>query len=347
MDGGGGPRSREITEPVDLCLPSGQLNPAAVGWTRTPLHRANLLPGNARGRAATWSRTKKWEYVGIITDRHVVTVTASSLNYAGIHRVWVLDRTTGEEIDTSLTVPFAKDTHLPAVFGAGAVRVAGPRLAIAVDPAPTTNSPDALRVRAQTPRVRLDVTVAPPLGSELLGVVVPWSERQFQYAVKSVGVPASGTLTVDGAEHPVEGWASLDHGRGRWPYAITWNWGAGSGTVDGVVTGLQLGGKWTEGTGTSDNGLFLDGRLHRIDEDLAWTYDALDASAAPWRVSGERVEVELHPFHERTEATNLGVVSMRVTQAFGHWTGWVDDDHGERRRVDGLVGWAQQAVNRW
>ncbi|MEV5398578.1 hypothetical protein AB0N26_20700 [Streptomyces cellulosae] len=33
---------REITSPVDLCLPDGRLNPAAVGWTRRPLHRANL-----------------------------------------------------------------------------------------------------------------------------------------------------------------------------------------------------------------------------------------------------------------------------------------------------------------
>ena len=30
---------REITEPIDLCLPSGRLDPAAIGWTRTPLHR--------------------------------------------------------------------------------------------------------------------------------------------------------------------------------------------------------------------------------------------------------------------------------------------------------------------
>jgi hypothetical protein len=26
----------EITEVVDLCLPDGRLNPAAVGWTRRP-----------------------------------------------------------------------------------------------------------------------------------------------------------------------------------------------------------------------------------------------------------------------------------------------------------------------
>ncbi|WP_347813327.1 hypothetical protein [Actinomadura sp. KC345] len=38
---------REITEAVDLCLPSGRLNPDAVGWTRRPLHRADL---RGRGR---------------------------------------------------------------------------------------------------------------------------------------------------------------------------------------------------------------------------------------------------------------------------------------------------------
>jgi hypothetical protein len=31
--------AREITEPIDLQLPSGVLNPDAVGWTRAPLHR--------------------------------------------------------------------------------------------------------------------------------------------------------------------------------------------------------------------------------------------------------------------------------------------------------------------
>ncbi len=44
---------REITEPVDLCLPDGRLNPDAVGWTRTPLHTTNLWG---------WGRAKRWEY---------------------------------------------------------------------------------------------------------------------------------------------------------------------------------------------------------------------------------------------------------------------------------------------
>ena len=34
----------ELTTPVDLCTPDGALlNRAALGWSRRPLHRANLL----------------------------------------------------------------------------------------------------------------------------------------------------------------------------------------------------------------------------------------------------------------------------------------------------------------
>ena len=77
---------REITEAVDLCGPDGRLNPAAIGWSRRPLHRANLL---GRGR------TKRWEYWCVTAPTHVLGVTVSDLDYAALHAVWFLgpDRT--------------------------------------------------------------------------------------------------------------------------------------------------------------------------------------------------------------------------------------------------------------
>ena len=68
---------REITGPVDLCLPDGRVDRDAVGWSRRPLHRPNL-----RG----WGRTKRWEYWGVVTPTHVVGLTVSSIDYASIHQ---------------------------------------------------------------------------------------------------------------------------------------------------------------------------------------------------------------------------------------------------------------------
>ena len=69
-----------------------------------------------------------------------------------------------------------------------------------------------------------------PTGHESLGVVVPWSDRLFQYTVKDVARPLSGSISVTGTSYDATGWAVLDHGRGRWPYSLTWNWAAGLGS---------------------------------------------------------------------------------------------------------------------
>lgn len=150
-------------------------------------------------------------------------------------------------------------------------------------------------------------------------------------------------------EHTVadgDSWAVLDHGRGRWPYAVHWNWGAGSGLVDGRVIGVQVGGRWTDGTGSTENALVVDGRVHKISEELSWRYDTRDW-LAPWRVRGDLADLTFTPFWNHSSATNLGVLAQRANQCFGHWTGWMRDDAGEPVSVDGVLGWAEDVHNRW
>ncbi|HEY0950018.1 DUF2804 domain-containing protein [Nocardioides sp.] len=313
---------REITEPVDLCLPNGRLHPDAVGWSRTPLHRANL-----RG----WGRAKRWEYWGVVTPRLCLGVVASSLDYAGVCSVWVLDRETGRTWSHEEVPPLARGVSLPDRVGGHALVEAG-RLRIELD---------GSAVRASAPQIEVDLTVG--AGGECLGVVAPWSSRRFQYTVKDVARPATGRVTLDGTAYDVaEGWAVLDHGRGKWPYSITWNWAAGSSERVGVT----LGGKWTDGTGSTENALFVDGRAHKISEDLVWEYDRADWRR-PWRIHGPRLDATVTPFHERADRTNLGIVANETHQCFGHWSGWAATDDGERVSLDGLVGWAEEARNRW
>lgn len=311
---------REITEPVDLCLPNGRLNPAAVGWARRPLVRPNL-----RG----WGRAKRWEYWGVMTDRFCLGLVVSSLDYAGVCSLWVLDRETGRTWEREAVPPLGRGVTIPQEYG-GVASVTSKALHLEV-------SDRALRATA--PGVDVDLVVAP--GAEVLGVVVPWSSRRFQYTVKDVSRPVGGSLRLDGTAYDVNGWAVLDHGRGKWPYAVTWNWAAGSGGG----RGLTLGGKWTDGTGITENGLFVDGRLHKIRADLAWEYDRGDW-LRPWRIHGDGVDATFTPFHEKVSRTNLGVVANETHQCFGHWSGWASAD-GERVDLGGLVGWAEEARNRW
>ncbi|MFI6226225.1 DUF2804 domain-containing protein [Micromonospora echinospora] len=322
---------REITEPVELCLPDGRLDPDAVGWTRRPLHRANL-----RG----WGRRKRWEYWGVVTPTHILGVVASSLDYAGVHSVYLLDRATGAEIATEAVVPLARGVVLPERSGAGRVSVRSGAVTVTID-----QTPGATVLRAGAGQVEIDLTMPLPPGHESLGVVVPWGRHRFQYTVKDVGRPVRGRFRVGTTWHdvpPTESFAVLDHGRGKWPYSITWNWAAGAGPGRAI----QLGGAWTDGTGSTENALVIDGRLHKIGDELRWRYDRADWTR-PWRITGPRVDVTFHPFHERVSRTSLGVVANETHQCFGHFTGWATTDDGERIDLDGLVGWAEEARNRW
>ena len=325
---------REITRPVDLAH-GRRLNPEAVGWSRSPVHRTQI---------SGWGRTKRWEYWGIVTDRFVVGLTVAGLDYLANCAVYVLDRETGEETARSGIAPLHRprfgdepgDGTLHASVGVGAGRVS-----IKIDDDDDSTS---IRVQAQGLRVELEVTRP---GHDSLAVVVPWSARRFQYTLKDLANPVTGTVTLDGTSHELSaGWAVLDRGRGRWRYATTWNWGAGSGVVDGSTRAIQVGGKWTDGTGSTENGILVDGRMHKLGEDLRWTYDVSDPSGS-WRVQGERLDATLTPFHLRRDITEAGVMAVKTHQAFGVWHGTGVLDDGSEVSLDGLVGWAEQSRNRW
>ena len=331
---------REITSPVELCLPNGRLNPAAVGWSRTQLHNTDRIGHGAYG----WGRNKRWEYWAITTPTHILALTVSSLDYASVHEVWVFDRATQTPHGHSAVSPLSGSLSLPGTLGEGPVRASTGDILIEI--AETT---DGTILRATCGNVSFDVIAERPKVHEVLGVVVPWSHRLFQYTVKDVARPARGTVTIDGVETVVpsgESWAVLDHGRGRWPYSMRWNWGAASGVCKGRTVGVQIGGKWTDGTGSTENSLYIDGRIHKISEELEWEYDETHYMA-PWRIHGESVDLTFTPFYDKVSSMNLLILSGDTHQCFGHYSGWMLDDSGQRVRVDGLLGFAEAVRNRW
>lgn len=329
---------REITTPVPLCLPGGRLNRAAVGWSRVPLHDTSGI-GGRHG----WGRNKRWEYWAVTSPSHLIALTVSSLDYSGVHSLLVHDRGTGETIEHGTVAPPWVRPELPASLGCGRAHAVARGLELTIE-----ETAEGTRLRARSDDVTVDVVAALPPGHERLGVVVPWSDRRFQYTVKDVARPATGEVTVRGATTRLadgDTWAVLDHGRGRWPYRVRWNWGAGSGVQGGAVLGLQLGGRWTDGTGSTENATVLDGRLHKIHDELEWTYDE-DDWLRPWRIRGGEVDLMFEPFWDHVSRTELGAVGSRGHQCFGHYSGTVPTVAGPML-VDGLLGWAEDVRNRW
>jgi hypothetical protein len=114
------------------------------------------------------------------------------------------------------------------------------------------------------------------------------------------------------------------------------------------VIGLQLGGRWTEGTGATENGVLVDGRLTKIGRELRWHYD-WSAPLRPWHVEDPDGQLSLvltprHDKHTRMEALVLGTETHQV---FGTWAGTFRPDAGGAIHFSGLQGFAEESRSRW
>ncbi len=334
---------KELLAPADLCDARGNLSPAAAGWSRRPLHRCNL-----RGH---WPRKKRWNYWAITSDKYLFSATVAHIDYLALASVYFLDFGTHRFIEKTVTAPLGLGISLPeTVTGDIKFRDRGMRVSLA-------DSGSGVRLRAASRRfgggeLAADFQVSRPTGHETLNVVIPWSRDRFQFTSKQNCLPASGSVRI-GAEtytfEPGSSFACLDFGRGVWRYDCFWNWGAASGVQAGRTVGLNLGGAWTDGTGMTENGVCVDGRLSKIGEDLSFHYDRSDFRR-PWSVRSicsSRVDLRFVPFFERVAKTDLLVLRSEVHQVFGHYSGAVVADGGDALQLDGLLGWVEQHQARW
>jgi hypothetical protein len=204
------------------------------------------------------------------------------------------------------------------------------------------------QICVSVPGASYEVFAKRPENHERLAVVVPWDDVLFQYTVKDVSRPAEGRVTVGSETFPIpsgESWAILDHGRGRWPADVHWNWGAGSGQAkDGRVIGLQVGDKWTDGTGSTENSFLLGTRLYKIGQ-LKWEYNTDDYMQA-WRVSGHGLDATLTPFHNKHSVVNTEKVTSNTDQCFGTWTGTYNTG-SEVVEFEDIVGFAEDVTRTW
>ena len=332
---------REIIAPVDLCDASGRLNPGAVGFARQPLVRANL--------SGHWPRKKRWNFWNWIGPDFVFSVTLADIDLTSFCAFTLTDLRDGAHwAGSSYGRPgrIALPEQVEASVGfarAGidyANRIDGPDLAV------------RFRGRARLgTEIAADFAVHRSPGHESLNIVVPWSESRFQCNSKHAALPCEGEIRAGERRYtldPRSSFAVQDWGRGIWPYRSFWNWGVATGYAGDVLLGVNFGAKWTTGTGSNENGILCDGRLHKIMEDLRWDYDPVEWRK-PWRVVAEHsgaLDLVLEPWVAHSPRLYLGVLETGGVCAFGRWRGKVRVD-GREIAVDGLLGWAEEFAHRW
>jgi hypothetical protein len=328
---------RELTGTVDIADGEGRLRRDAIGWARHPLQRCNLPRELARVHA--------FDYWCVINRTAALTVLVADVGLAGVALVSVLELATGTSVERVYVRPRGLPARLPA-SPHGELVLDAWRLHLVV-------GADRLVARARTltgHRIDVDLAIERPPGHETVNVVVPWDDTRFHFTSKQQALPARGRVCVDDREHvfapDTDAFACRDFGRGRWPAGIDWRWAFASARRGGRTIGLNLGAGWTDGTGVTENALILDGRVHKIADDVDFTFDARDRRR-PWTIRSRgsaRVELTFTPRHVRVvTAPPL----LRLRQCVGTFAGTVVDDGGAVIELADVVGVAESVRGRW
>jgi hypothetical protein len=332
----------EITAPVPLCGPDGLLNREAVGWSRHPLHRCNL--------PASLARKKKWNYWAVTSDQLLFSATIADIDSLQLAGAYVFDRRTKRHIEKTVIQP--PDTLVIPETVAGDMLVDHEAMRVSL-----TDEGSGTRIRVESGDfggvpLEADIAVERPEEHQTLNVVIPWSDIQFQYTSKQNTLPASGFVQLgdERLEFEQPAFGCLDYGRGVWPEHTVWNWGSASGVQAGHTVGLNLGGQWTDGTGMTENGICVDGRLTKISEDVVFEY-AREDMMKPWRaraaVTG-RIDLQFKPEFMRTSESGSREGNFSSAhQVFGTYSGRITSDGGEPLELRDLFGWIEEHEARW
>lgn len=334
---------REITEPVLLCDSKGQLNPEAIGFARKPLIESNL-----RGH---FPRKKRWNYWCVFGTEIAFSVTISHFDYAAACSVYFLNYENQRFYEKSIILPFTKSIKLaPKAFEECRFSHEGLSIELTEGIGQTFMSVKAQDFDGEP--LQADLKIDHSVSHDSLNVVIPRSRNLFQLTTKHLTLPVSGTVRIGDRPYafdPMDSFAVLDCSRGVWPRETSKNWAMASQLVFGKTIGLNFGGKWTDGSGMTENAFIVDGILTKIHEDVLFNYIKSDYTA-PWKIQtkfSDDVHLTFTPFFERVAKSDLRLLKSEVHQLFGYFNGYVRYADGRKLKIRQLLGVVEEHYAKW
>ncbi|MFJ7969992.1 DUF2804 domain-containing protein [Psychrobacillus sp. NPDC096389] len=334
---------KEITKSTLLCDDKGNLNPKAIGYAKKPIIESNL-----KGH---YMRKKKWNYWCIFGDDILFSATISHLDYAAVCSVYFLNYETQRFVEKTVTIPFGNKIKMPSnvleSLQLHSKEMSIQLLYIQNETHMTITIPDF-----DGDFLHADLHISHPLEDESLNVVIPWNRTQFQFTAKHHIMPVTGFVKMGDARYifqAEDNFAVLDYSRGVLPRSVKRNWGFASQRIGPRRIGLNLGGKWTDGTGMTENAIILDGKLTKIHEDLMFTYDT-NNFMLPWKVKtkfSNEVDLTFTPFFHRTAKTDIKLASSEIQQMIGYYNGKIQLENGPTLHIREMLGCIEEQKAKW
>lgn len=317
------------------------------GWSRRML----LAYARADVRASAL-RTKEWDYYIVHDGRFGVAFTVADNGYMGLLSASVLDFSRPWEHTASAMTAFPMGNfHMPATSAEGNVQAGTKQVCLSFE-----KSGGQRRLHCEYKNFFEGETLSAELSlaepeQESIVIATPFMKpRHFYYNQKINCMPVSGSVRLGKLAFsfaPDTAYATLDWGRGVWTYDNTWYWGNANGVANGKPFGFNIGYGFGDTRAASENALFYDHRLHKLEE--VTFHIPADGFLKPWTFSSSdgRFEMDFAPVLDRAAHMNALVLESDQHQVFGRFTGRAVLDDGTVLEIKNLMGFAEKVRNRY
>jgi len=340
-------RNHEVTEAHRLLDENGHL--VEPGWSRRLVQIYNRNDIKKRK-----TRIKEWDYYYIMSNEHkfCLCMTVSDLGYLGMNSVSFVNLANATERTDSVILPFPMGKfHMPPTTAAGDVVFANKKLAIEF-----LHTEKGRVLKMNYPGfdggkgIRCNILLSDE-PDESMVIATPWDEdpKAFYYNQKINCMRASGKVEYDGKLYelnPQTDFGGLDWGRGVWTYDNYWYWGSGSGQVDGVPFGFNIGYGFGNTSAASENVIFYNGKAHKFD-DVRFNISANYVDPWTFTSSDGRFEMNFVPIIDRAAKIDLKAIITDQHQVFGKMSGTAILDDGTKIEIKDFLCFAEEVHNKY
>lgn len=340
---------REIIEGGRLLNDSGSLNEA--GWARS------LIKEYSRSDIkANPLRIKEWDYYLVSDGRKALALTIADNSYMGMYSAsWLDFEEPRDRTNSVMTVLPNGKTNLPSSSASGLTAFRNSSVKMVFDHRTKERHLSCVFPKFSDGRTLIaDVTLIDE-PAESMVIATPYKEdpKAFYYNQKINCMKAEGYVLFGNEKYTFgdDTYGVLDWGRGVWTYSNTWYWSSASGVLDGHRFGFNLGYGFGNTEAASENVLFYDGRVHKLEQVIFEIpqKDGKDDFMSPWQFvsSDGRFEAEFTPVLNRCSDTNVLVIESDQNQVFGRFSGKAVLDDGTVLEFKDFFGFAEKVKNRW
>lgn len=342
----------EIKEKIQLLDEHGHIT--EEGWAKKPYWQYD----RTKIKASKF-RIKQWDYYAILSQDkgYGLAFTISDMGYIGFASILFIDFENKfyYPSDSLFFFPMGK-LNLPAQSNQGITSYKDNKNFISFEAKKGEKkikfSSDLVEDFHKNKGIKGEVILKLNEDDDSIAIATSWKEKRtaFYYNQKINCMTATGEFTIGNKKYVFDektDTAVLDWGRGVWTYKNRWYWSSLSSYVDGKRFGWNLGYGFSDRTPASENALFYEGKLYKLDQ-VEFKYDK-NNYLKNWKIIDNegRLDVDFVPIIDRNSKSDFFVIKSIQHQVFGYFRGIAKLQDNKIIKFENLLGFAEDVFNAW